>query len=85
VEALEQLTALSPDYPRYFVELAYAYRAQGDKAKALATYSHAADLAARPKRARRTGAIMARRCAASVICWWTRAIWRGPKRSIAPA
>jgi tetratricopeptide (TPR) repeat protein len=47
VEALEQLTALSPDYPRYFVELAYAYRAQGDKAKALATYSHAAD--ARPE------------------------------------
>lgn len=49
VEALEQLTALSPDYPRYLVELAYAYRAGGDKAKAMATYSHAAELAARPQ------------------------------------
>jgi len=52
VEALEQLTALSPDYPRYFVELAYAYRAGGDKAKALATYTRAAAIASKPDMAR---------------------------------
>lgn len=48
IEALEQLTQLSPDYPRYFVELAYAYRASGDKAAAMETYRHAASLAAAP-------------------------------------
>lgn len=48
VEALEQLTQLSPDYPRYFVELAYAYRASGDKAGAMETYRHAAELASAP-------------------------------------
>jgi tetratricopeptide (TPR) repeat protein len=48
VEALEQLTVLSPEYPRYFVELAYAYRVGGDKVKALATYQHAASLAEKP-------------------------------------
>lgn len=48
VEALEQLTQLSPDYPRYFVELAYAYRASGDKTSAMETYRHAAQLASAP-------------------------------------
>lgn len=48
VEAMEQLTQLSPDYPRYFVELAYAYRASGDKAAAMETYRHAAQLASAP-------------------------------------
>jgi tetratricopeptide (TPR) repeat protein len=48
IEALEQLTQLSPDYPRYFVELAYAYRASGDKAAAMETYRHAAGLASAP-------------------------------------
>lgn len=48
IEAMEQLTRLSPDYPRYFVELAYAYRAGGDKAAAMATYRHAAQLASAP-------------------------------------
>jgi tetratricopeptide (TPR) repeat protein len=48
IEALEQLTQLSPDYPRYFVELAYAYRAGGDKASAMETYRHAAELASAP-------------------------------------
>jgi len=42
------LTQLSPDYPRYFVELAYAYRAGGDKSSAMETYRHAADLASAP-------------------------------------
>jgi tetratricopeptide (TPR) repeat protein len=48
IEALQQLTALSPSYPRYMVELAYAYRANGDNDAALATYSKAAAMAALP-------------------------------------
>jgi tetratricopeptide (TPR) repeat protein len=52
VDALQQLTALSPDYPRYFVELAFAYRASGEKDKALATYSRAVAIATKPEMAR---------------------------------
>ena len=48
IEALQQLTRLSPDAPRYVVELAYAYRASGDKDAAMATYAAAVKVASRP-------------------------------------
>lgn len=47
IEALQQLTRLSPDAPRYVVELAYAYRANGDKDAAMATYAAAVKVASR--------------------------------------
>ncbi|NBC35588.1 tetratricopeptide repeat protein [Novosphingobium sp. FSY-8] len=41
VAALEQLTALSPAYPQYFVELGFAYRRAGQPQKAMAAYQQA--------------------------------------------
>jgi tetratricopeptide (TPR) repeat protein len=51
VAALEQLTALSPEYPRYYVELGFAYRQQGEPAKALASYEQARMVIAQSGRA----------------------------------
>lgn len=48
IEALQQLTRLAPDTPRYVVELAFAQRASGDKDAALATYTKAVSIASRP-------------------------------------
>ncbi len=48
IDALVELTRLSPDYPRYFVELAYAYRANRQPDLALATYTRAVTIADAP-------------------------------------